>query len=553
MELKKNFPYKNIRPSQDLILTKLEENWDKYKYFVVEAPTGVGKSAVAKSILSSVNNGFLITATKQLQDQYIKDFPGRDIVSIKGKANYSCNITPKLNCEVGQCVADKDLLKKCKVTKNCKYYNQRERALYSNICLTSYQYMLRSFECAGFWKSRDVIIFDECHLLEQQIVQWASIDLKPRELNEKYGILNGVPFDDFVFLSTPPTTSGLEDNKKFLFKVMDYIKITREAMFEEIKDSLKIKNADELNEDELDELLANHSDYYMLDKFYKKMDIFFKTINYHKDSWLIEPTEDGLALIPIKVDYLFDRFIKKWANKKIIFMSATIINATGFCKTLGLTKENTGVIRIEPNFDPKKSPIIYKPSGKMNYSNIDETMKKIITDVEYIINQHSGEKGIIHTGNYKIAHELFNNIDTNRFIMKEEGETNEDILKKHVKSTRDSILLSPSLTTGTDLKDDLGRFQIIVKLPWGSLLDSRVKKKIELDDEWYPTEMFRTFTQASGRSTRSDEDWSITYVLDTSFYYWITKYRRWLSKQFLNRLVWNYDRFDINEFRRHNK
>lgn len=553
MNLKKHFPYSQIRESQNTVLTKLEDNWDKYKYFVIEAPTGVGKSAIAKSILSSVNNGFLITATKQLQDQYIKDFPGRDIVSIKGKANYPCNLNPQLNCEIGQCIADKDLMKKCKLTKNCKYYNQRERALYSNTCLTSYQYMLRSFECAGFWKSRDVIVFDECHLLEQQICQWASIELKPRELNEKYGVLNGIPFDEFVFLSTPPEVSGFKENRQFLFKIMDNIKRTRDAMFEEIKDTLKIKNADELNEDELDELLASHTDYYMLDKFYKKMDIFFKSINRHEESWLIDPTEDGLSLIPLQVDHLFDKFIKKWANKKIIFMSATIINTTGFCKSLGLTKENTGVIRIEPEFDPKKSPIIYKPSGKMNYANIDETMKKVISDVEYIINQHHGEKGIIHTGNYKIAHELFNNINTNRFIMKEEGETNEDILKKHAKSTRDSILLSPSLTTGTDLKDDLGRFQIIVKLPWGSLLDNRVKKKIEVESDWYESEMFRTFTQACGRSTRSSDDWSITYVLDTSFYYWIIKYRRWFSKQFLSRMIWDYNKFDINTFRRINK
>lgn len=61
--------------------------------------------------------------------------------------------------------------------------------------------------------------------------------------------------------------------------------------------------------------------------------------------------------------------------------------------------------------------------------------------------------------------------------------------------------------------------------------------------------MFRTLVQACGRSTRSEEDWSITYILDSAFYYWVNKYKNWFSKQFLKRIVWNKDKFNINKFK----
>jgi hypothetical protein len=64
-------------------------------------------------------------------------------------------------------------------------------------------------------------------------------------------------------------------------------------------------------------------------------------------------------------------------------------------------------------------------------------------------------------------------------LFKKEGESNQFILKKHMQSKEPTVIISPSLTTGIDLKDDLSRFQIIVKLPFMSLSDPRVKKKIE--------------------------------------------------------------------------
>lgn len=521
-----NFPFPEIRDQQKSIIQKMNDNWDKYDFFVIEAPTGVGKSPIAQSIGMTVDDAFLLTVTKQLQDQYIKDFGSRKVVSLKGKVNYQCNIKDGLNVECGPCTVDKDLLKDCKKNRVCSYYNQREKTLAAQIAVLSIPFFLFSTTCGKYFKPRDTIIVDECHMLEQQLVQWATTLISPKELKEEYDVY--VP-DYFP-------SSGYETNKQWLKEVWEIVVGRRLELQDEVKDMLEGRDIDDLTEDELEEIISSHGVYYKIDKIYKKLEVFFESPN--KSSWLCEPQEDGLVVTPVEIKDIFQRYFRRMAREKIVFMSATILDLVGFCKTLGIKKEEVGLIRVDSQFPPEKSPIIYKPSGSMSFKNIDNTIPKIIENVKEILAKHPNERGIIHTGNYKLAKAICENIDDDRLLIKQDGENNEILMRKHAESKLPTVLVSPSLTTGTDLKDDLSRWQIIVKLPFLSLADPRVVKKTEIDQEWYVSEMFRTFVQAAGRSTRSEEDWSITYVLDPLLYQYVFKYRKWFTPQFLKRFVW---------------
>ena len=101
-----------------------------------------------------------------------------------------------------------------------------------------------------------------------------------------------------------------------------------------------------------------------------------------------------------------------------------------------------------------------------------------------------------------------------------------------------SVLLSPSMMEGIDLHDDLSEFQVIIKLPWANLGDVRVKTKSQLDPDWYANKMWTSILQASGRSTRHEEDTSITYILDSNFVFFLRQWERKLPKWFLDRLVY---------------
>lgn len=535
------FPYSEIRKGQKNLLKVMDDNWEKYQFYICELPTGFGKSAIAKTVCSSFDKAFIITSTKQLQDQYINDFRDRSIVSIKGKGNYRCALNTRLNCESGYCLIDKDQLKQCKKERMCSYYNTRDRAMSSNIALTTYQYFLRSIESSGLWKPRDVIVFDECHLLENQIVQWASLQLSPRELIKQYDLLsNNDNMADICRISLPPEQPGYAANKEWLSTLCRLIFHKRNEKFQEIQTSLKLNsnNPDLLSGEELDLIVSTHKDFYELDKFYKKLNVFIKDRD--KDSWLIELYEDGLQLTPINIDRIFHTYIKRMGIKKIIFMSATILDLPAFRKTLGLPKEQTLLMRADSEFDPEKSPIIHMPICKMNYNTINNNLDKITDAVKDILSKHPNEKGIIHTGNSTISKYLQDNIKSDRLLVRYGDVVNDDIIKKHYKSSKPTVLVSSSLSEGVDLKGDLSRFQIIVKLPFLSLADKRITEKVKRDEDWYMVQMFRTLIQQCGRSTRNKTDYSVTYILDSSFKWWLLKNKTkgWFQPQFIKRIQW---------------
>ena len=79
------------------------------------------------------------------------------------------------------------------------------------------------------------------------------------------------------------------------------------------------------------------------------------------------------------------------------------------------------------------------------------------------------------------------------------------------------MLISPSVHTGLDLKGELSRFQILVKVPYPSLGDRWIRKKQTLDGgKWYRWQTVLKTVQAYGRSVRSKDDWAKTYLLDSA-------------------------------------
>ena len=152
----------------------------------------------------------------------------------------------------------------------------------------------------------------------------------------------------------------------------------------------------------------------------------------------------------------------------------------------------------------------------MSANDINFTLPNLKMAVEAILQQHSGEKGIIHCHSYKIAWYLKKNIRNKRLLI-HDSDNRDQVLKKHQKSKLPTVLLSPSMTEGVDLKDDLSRFQIICKVPFPYLGDKLVRKKMNKWRWWYDLQTAKTIIQSVGRSVRSSDDTAVTYILDSSW------------------------------------
>jgi Rad3-related DNA helicase len=172
---------------------------------------------------------------------------------------------------------------------------------------------------------------------------------------------------------------------------------------------------------------------------------------------------------------------------------------------------------------------------------MSKLLPKVVKQIEYLLDHHKDDKGIIHTHSHKITTSikelLYESDHYDRLLFRETGSNNEDILQEHTVSDIPSVLVSPSLTYGVDLKDDLGRFQIIVKLPYLPLSSKRIKQLFEEDKSWYENKMLNNLVQATGRTTRSEEDYSTTYILDGNIKNTMRRAGHKLPKHFIDRFM----------------
>ena len=80
-----------------------------------------------------------------------------------------------------------------------------------------------------------------------------------------------------------------------------------------------------------------------------------------------------------------------------------------------------------------------------------------------------------------------------------------------------TVLISPSLVEGIDLKGDLSKFSIICKVPYPNLMDPWIKARMEQDPLWYSAHTLSKIIQMTGRSIRTETDVAPTYILDSEF------------------------------------
>jgi Rad3-related DNA helicase len=155
--------------------------------------------------------------------------------------------------------------------------------------------------------------------------------------------------------------------------------------------------------------------------------------------------------------------------------------------------------------------------------------------------RHSLEKGIIHTTSYKQSNFIRENIsqDNRCRLLETNPEIERDeVIAEHINTTKPTVLISPSLHLGLDLKDDLSRFQVITKVPYPSLGDRWIDEKRKRSGQWYIWQTALKLVQGYGRSIRSNEDWAVTYVLDGMFESFVNRNKNILPDWFISAIEW---------------
>lgn len=508
------FPFSSARNEQiasiDIALDAFINK--KKRFTILELGTGCGKSAIGLTVARYMHENlpqdenfgkgaYVLTTQKVLQEQYLHDFgpPAGNLVSIKSSSNFTCEFFKGNTC--GESLR---LLKNetkgspfwSKCMFDCCYKKEKQIFLTSPESTTNYSYFLAETMYGGKITPRELLILDEAHNCENELSKFIEVII-----SEKFA-------KEILRLKWPePATE-----KNVVKWLKTFYEPALAAHIIKVEDLVKKLNIKE----KLKEFKVLSTQVEMLDKHICKLHRFLGM--WTDENWImnVQPAGDRslrkFEFKPVDVGPYSEELLFRF-GKNVLLMSATIVNKDVFCQTLGIDQNDVEFLSMDSPFPIKNRPIYYAPVGNMAHSTIDESLPKLVEMVKLILDQHKNEKGIIHTHTFKIANYIKSNIKSRRLII-HDSSNREEMIQKHMASDKNTVIVSPSLSEGIDLKDDLSRFQIICKIPYPYLGDKLVKKRMNKYKLWYPYQTAKTIVQSAGRSVRNEKDHAVTYILD---------------------------------------
>ena len=224
-----------------------------------------------------------------------------------------------------------------------------------------------------------------------------------------------------------------------------------------------------------------------------------------------------------------------------LLMSATILSKENLCKAVGLKNEDVKFIRVEnSDFPIKNRPIYLMNVAWLNARTMSESLPNIVKVLDNLLSVHKNDKGIIHTTSYSQVQFIKNNLskaNLSRLIETNPKFDRNEMILKHTQSEKPTVLISPSMFLGVDLKDDLSRFQIIVKVPYPDLTDKKISVLKQRNPKWYEWNTILRLIQAYGRSVRNADDYANTYILDSSVSFLLKNGKEMIPKWFSEAII----------------
>jgi len=512
------FPHDDYRQYQKQTIQEIRDYFKAgYEYVILESPTGSGKSAIGLTAGLYYNKGYLLTSQKILQTQYEVDYASNDIKILKGKNNYPCVfLDNRETCDNGFC-----LIGKCPVRGQCTYEIAKREAINSKIALMNYTYFLNVMNYTTVFKDRRLLILDEAHNVEKILMGFIEFSFSTFYLS-RLGVTSKIPTYKTVAEYIPWMN-------KVLSKVNELIGILAKEL-EEIKDDYHA------HEERIKEIKKELDG---LDRQRDRVNNFLDSYNHTE--WIFDITTNEklkrkiIVFKPLTISYFARDFLFQYCDKKIL-MSATILDKDNFCRSLGISIDKTKFIQNPSTFPVSIRPIYLTNTGKMNLASINSTLPNIVNDVHKILDHHDGDKGLIFTHTYKISNYIRLNLNAQarRRLMFHDDKNRDQVLSSFMRSDGPRVLMSPSMYEGIDLKDDLARFVVIVKIPYLFLGDKQIKRRMEIDYDWYVWKAALILVQAAGRGVRHKEDECTTYIMDSGINWFIMKNKNLFPEYFLN-------------------
>lgn len=524
----KYFPFDSYRVNQKEAIRYIVKSFmSGTEHFFLEAPTGIGKSAIAVTVhrvLQHLNHKFrttIATKTKNLQDVYKSDY--REVFDLRSKTNYPCSFDAE-HYDTVRCKVLK-YTKKCEPRMSCQYVRARELwSLTAKLRSTNHSFVLEACDSVlnQEGKRADLTIIDECHDLNNKIIEHSVVSFKLDDIKtiEKIGLQYANKLKDL----TKKLLVAEKYERHKITKITESMVYIVEEMFD---------HSANLHDDVNSYILATIQGGKTIEpevvKALDKIDnlkencevILAAADDPHSEFVVMVKEDNTLNLKPLHAKYTaYYKLFRK--TDYFLHMSSTICGFGEYAKSLGIVRSTYDSLHLPSPFPKENRKIFFNPVSRFNNQQKEVALKRISEEARNIVKNNKGKRGLIHSVSYANANYLVDNAqDKERFYIPKNAADGFSYLR----SREDGILVSPSMEEGYDLVGELCRFQILMKVPYGFLGDPIIKFNMQKDFNTYVRAAVMRIVQASGRAVRSEKDFADTYILDAGFSTILEKYK----------------------------
>ena len=502
-------PYPSFRPGQKEAIAQILDLHKKgHKIIELSAPTASGKSLdlyiLGKMLTENQDGAFAVYTTPliALVNQLKQTDAFHEMPTLKGKKNYPCPFLSRYDEELylaDDCPFDtwetaikasseydhRDIRETTCAT--CVYQREKEAFMKARFGATTFdRYMIDQ----NIRDRASILLIDESSGLEKSLVKRVEMKLHPsidlnnlREslvvyLHQKSEQTKSLERDIGNKLDSRPSNPGKKELKAWLKDLKELSKQQKECENEIRKASKAIAHID-------------YGTPYIIDK-----DRCFRILEGTKE---FEDLCEDLDLVVL---------------------------ASGTPTTFLLTQDYETVSIQHPI--PLDRRLIYEyPVGFMNYDKRSETVLKMAPVIEKLHNKYHRHT-IVHCGAYGIARLIYDHLSSS--VQKEtilQDRNDREGSKLRWMDKPNSLFLSVEFVEGLDLKGPEYPMNIIAKVPFEPIKDEFVVARNDHDNKKrYNVYAAVEVMQAAGRTTRTKEDYSETYILDSSWQSFHRRYKK---------------------------
>lgn len=483
------------RPPQEEALRWLMQSQRRVK--ALSAPTGFGKTVVyiAYALMTQQPTCF-VTDSRALQDQLLHDFQGVGLVDIRGRRNYTCDMRNDYTCEDGYA-------SRCpyKGSVACPLSQSEMRAATSMLVVTNYDKWTSARKYGNGMSHFTQVVFDEGHKSPDALARAMQVILHAREIEED------------LELDFPSPTEAEE--------LVNWKPWAAEAhVIAEVK---MLEARERINTPSPKPTWVKH--YIHLRNLTKRL-ATIATAN--PQDWVTDQLERGYQFDPVRVG--------RYAEAVLLLHipSILIVSATLRPKTLymiGVSKEAADFKEFDSDFDPKRCPIYYIPT--MRVDSRAEDLSMLWVRLDQIAARRTDRKGIIHTISYTRRDEI---IARSRFsphmIINTKGEASTRIVQQYKQSPPGTILVSPSVGEGFDFPGSECEWQFVCKIPFPDSRSKIVRARQEDDKEYGPYQAINKLVQIFGRGMRNRMDQCENFIGDSHLDWFLPRYGHLAPRSF---------------------